>query len=52
MESELLYIEEHLSCQNYMTTIDTGFKFIEFTEDTENKEQQEYCKRNCLFCLL
>lgn len=35
MESELLYIEEHLSCQNYMTTIDTGFKFIEFTEDTE-----------------
>ena len=35
MESELLYIEEHLSCQNYMTTIETGFKFIEFTEDTE-----------------
>ena len=35
METELLYIEEHLSCQNYMTTIETGFKFIEFTEDTE-----------------
>ncbi len=35
MESELLYIEEHLSCQNYMTTIESGFKFIEFTEDTE-----------------
>ncbi|MBD3591304.1 AraC family transcriptional regulator, partial [Bacteroides sp. GM023] len=35
MESELLHIEEHLSCRNFMTTIETGFKFIEFTEDTE-----------------
>ena len=35
MENKLLYIEEHMSCQNYMTTIETGFKFIEFTEDTE-----------------
>ena len=25
MKSELLYIEEHLSCQNYMTTIESGF---------------------------
>ena len=35
MENKLLYIEEHMSCQNYMTTIETGFKFIEFTEDIE-----------------
>ena len=28
MKSELLYIEEHLSCQNYMTTIETGFKYL------------------------
>ena len=38
MESELLYIGEHLSCQNYMTTIEAGFKIIEFTEDTEFRE--------------
>lgn len=35
MENGLLYTEEHLSCQNYMTSIKTGFKFIEFAEDTE-----------------
>ena len=35
MESELLHIEEHLSCRNFMTTIEAGFKLIEFTEGTE-----------------
>ena len=34
MKSELLYIEEHLSCQNYMTTIETGFKYLEFDKNT------------------
>ena len=34
MKSELLYIEEHLSCQNYMTTIETGFKYLEFNKNT------------------
>ena len=33
MKSELLYIEEHLSCQNYMTTIETGFKYLEFDKN-------------------
>lgn len=45
MQNELLYIEEHLSCQNYMTTINTGFKYIEFSEDTEfgeNKANKNY----------
>ena len=27
IKSKLLYIEEHLSCQNYMTTVETGFKY-------------------------
>lgn len=35
MQNELLYIEEHLSCQNYMATVNTGFKYIEFSEDAE-----------------
>ena len=38
MKSELLYIEEHLSCQNYMTTIETGFKYLEFGGNTEFEE--------------
>lgn len=38
IKSELLYIEEHLSCQNYMTTIETGFKLLEFTGNTEFEE--------------
>lgn len=38
MKSELLYIEEHLSCQNYMTTIETGFKYLEFDKNTEIEE--------------
>lgn len=35
LKSKLLYIEEHLSCQNYMTTIESGFKYNEFSRDTE-----------------
>ena len=35
MQNELLYIEEHLSCQNYTATVNTGFKYIEFPEDAE-----------------
>ncbi len=38
MKSELLYIEEHLSCQNYMTTIETGFKYLEFDKNAEFEE--------------
>ena len=47
MENKLLYIEEHMSCQNYMTTIETGFKFIEFTEDTELGEDDTYTFKSC-----
>lgn len=35
MKKEVLYIEEHLSCENNMTTINSGFKHIEFSENTE-----------------
>lgn len=35
MQNELLYTEEHFSCQNYLATAETGFKYIEFFEDTE-----------------
>lgn len=35
MQNELLYLEEHLSCQNYMATVKTGFKHIEFAENAE-----------------
>ena len=36
IKSELLYIEEHRSCQNYMTTIETGFKYLEFAKNAVN----------------
>lgn len=38
-KSKLLYIEEHLSCQNYMTAIETGFKYFEFDRNTEFEEE-------------
>ena len=37
-KSELLYIEEHQSCQNYMTTIETGFKYLEFAKNAAFEE--------------
>ena len=36
----LHYAREHLSCKNYMTDIDTGFKYIKF--DTEKCIEEEY----------
>ena len=39
IKSKLLYIEEHLSCQNYMTTVETGFKYLEFTPNTIFEEE-------------
>lgn len=38
IKSKLLYIEEHLTCKNYMTTISTGFKYNEFSEETRFEE--------------
>ena len=38
IKSELLYIEEHRSCQNYMTTIETGFKYLEFAKNAAFEE--------------
>ena len=38
IKSKLLYIEEHLSCQNYVTTIETGFKYLEFGRGTKLEE--------------
>lgn len=35
MRNELLYIEEHVSCQSYTATTNTGFKYIDFGEETE-----------------
>lgn len=46
----LLYIEEHLSCRNYMTTIETGFKYLELDKGTEIKENNVY--KNCLLFFL
>ena len=48
--NKLLYIEEHLSCQNYMTTIETGFKYLEFDEITEFEEEDT--NKNYLLFLL
>ena len=48
--NKLLYIEEHLSCQNYMTTIETGFKYLEFDEITEF-EEEDTNKNYLLFVL-
>lgn len=49
-ESELLYIDEHLSCQNYMTSIDRGFKYLELTENCEFNE--EHTSKNYLLFFL
>ena len=40
----LHYAREHLSCKNYMTDIDTGFKYIKF--DTEKCIEEEYTPSN------
>ena len=45
MKSELLYIEEHLSCRNYMTTIETGFKYLEF-----DKKLRKTIQARIIFC--
>ena len=37
--NDLLYIEEHLSCKNYMSENTTGFKLFEFMEKTEMEEE-------------
>ena len=39
---QLLYIEEHRSCQNYMTTIETGFKYLEFAKNAAFEEAVSY----------
>lgn len=31
-QNKLLYIEEHLSCLNYLETVEHGFKYIEFEQ--------------------
>lgn len=36
--NKLLYIKEHLSCQNYMTIVNTGFKYIDFEKKTIFRE--------------
>ena len=41
MQNELLYIEEHLSCQNYMATVNTGFKYIEFSENYKKERKRK-----------
>ena len=46
----LHYAMEHLSCKNYMTDIDTGFKYIKF--DTEKCIEEEYTHKNYLLFFL
>lgn len=43
----LHYAREHLSCKNYMTDIDTGFKYIKF--DTEKCIEEEYTHKKLSF---
>lgn len=37
--NDLLYLEEHLSCRNYMSEITTGFKYLEFEKETSISEE-------------
>ena len=48
--NDLLYIDEHLSCRNYMSEITTGFKYIEFEE--EIKIEEECTSKNHLLFFL
>lgn len=48
--NDLLYLEEHLSCQNYMLEVTSGFKYFEFERDTYISE--EYTNKNYLLFFL
>ena len=37
--NELLYIDEHLSCMNYLKEVEHGFKYIELKQDTHLLEE-------------
>lgn len=38
--NKLLYVEEHLSCRNYLSQVDSGFKYIEL-------EQELFISKEC-----
>lgn len=40
--NNLLYIQEHLSCRNYLETVENGFKYIEFFNDEVILEKLEF----------
>lgn len=48
--NDLLYIEEHLSCRNYIENIKIGFKYLEFDKGVIIEE--EFANRNYLLFLL
>lgn len=37
--NELLYIDEHRSCRNYLKEVECGFKYIELKQDTHISEE-------------
>ena len=48
--NDLLYIKEHLSCQNYMLEVTSGFKYFEFEKETYISE--EYTNKNYMLFFL
>ena len=48
--NDLLYIEEHLSCRNYMSNVTNGFTFIEINE--KDIIEEEYATKNYLLFFL
>lgn len=48
--NDLLYVNEHLSCKNYRTEIDSGFKYLEIPADTNI--QALPAKRNNIIFLI
>lgn len=48
--NNLLYANEHLNCKNYVTDVDTGFRYLEFPADTRIREYK--AGRNSIICML
>lgn len=51
MPVKLLYSEEHIACRNYIVRVETGFKILRFSSESE-KLQEDVTKKNYLLFFL
>lgn len=48
---KLLYFEEHVTCRNYIVHVETGFKILRFSSESE-RLQEDIAKKNYLLFFL